>query len=239
MHKISCYISALGAIVVAVVGVTACGGGSSEIVAQVGTSSISRATLDHWIPIEAIVSYELFPRKPVPRGLVPDPPNYTACIAYLESTPQKLVERGPKPTTAQLKSQCQQKYEGLRRQVLNFLITAEWMIGEGAERGVKVTDEEVRQQFEGVKKTFFPKEAEFEKFIAITGETVPDQLFRSKVQLLEHKLFAKKGLTAKQQQAYLKFVNESTKKWIARTSCRAGYVVPDCKEYKGPLTPGA
>ncbi len=236
MYRVSHYISAL----VAVASLTACSGGTSGgVVAQVGRSSISKATLDHWLPIEAILIYELKPSKPAPSGVVPDPPNYTACIARLESTPAKLVERGPKPTAAQLKSQCRQRYQTLRQAALSFLINAEWVIDEGAEQGLKATDEEIRQRFEQVKKLLFPTEAEFQKYLAITGETVSDQLFRSKVKVLsskiEQKFIDKKGLTAQQQElAYAKFYKEFPKKWIARTSCRAGYVMVDCRQYKGP-----
>ena len=47
----------------------------------------------------------------------------------------------------------------------------------------------------------------------------------------------KSQLTATQQQAALsKFVKEFKKKWKAKTDCRAGYVVADCKQYKAPKT---
>ena len=34
------------------------------------------------------------------------------------------------------------------------------------------------------------------------------------------------------QKALTKFVEEFRKKWMGRTECRTGYVVPDCKESK-------
>jgi foldase protein PrsA len=241
--KAKSYISTLSAIIIAVVGLAACGGSASgEAVVRVGGRSISKATLDHWIPIEAILTYDLSPRKPVPKGVVPVPPDYTACIAFLKSTPQKLVQSGPKPTVVQLKSQCRQRYQMLKQTVLRFLITTEWLIDEGAEQGLKVTDKEIIQRYEQVKKIEFPKNAEFERHLALIGETVADQLFRSKVKLLvakiEQKFVYKKGLTVEQQQQALgRFVKEFPKKWAARTSCRAGYVVPGCEQYKGPEPP--
>jgi foldase protein PrsA len=39
-----------------------------------------------------------------------------------------------------------------------------------------------------------------------------------------------------EQGALSKFVNEFKKKWTAETDCRAGYVVPNCKQYKAPKT---
>ncbi len=47
----------------------------------------------------------------------------------------------------------------------------------------------------------------------------------------------KSQLTATQQQSALsKFVKEFKKKWQAKTDCRAGYMVADCKGYKAPKT---
>lgn len=249
MFKACYYVSALSVIALTVAGLAACGGGGSdEVVAQVGGSSITKATLDHWIRIEAVLTYEQFPSKPVPRGVVPDPPDYSACIAYLKTHPSKIVESGPKPTAAQLKSQCRQKNHTVLEDALNFLIHTEWVTSGGAEEGLKVTDKEVRQRLEGLKKVYFPKKVEFEKYLATTGQTVSDMLFRSKVQLLELKFQQKtatraklisKGLTAQQrQQALLKIVKEFIDKWVPKTDCHAGYVVPDCKQYKGPVAPG-
>jgi foldase protein PrsA len=39
-----------------------------------------------------------------------------------------------------------------------------------------------------------------------------------------------------QQTSLSKFVKEFQKKWKAKTECRSGYVVEDCKEYKAPKT---
>ena len=39
-----------------------------------------------------------------------------------------------------------------------------------------------------------------------------------------------------QQEALSKFVKEFKKKWTAKTECRSGYVVMDCKGYKAPKT---
>ncbi|HEY2201468.1 MAG TPA: peptidyl-prolyl cis-trans isomerase, partial [Solirubrobacteraceae bacterium] len=48
----------------------------------------------------------------------------------------------------------------------------------------------------------------------------------------------KSQLTATQQQTALStFVKNFKKKWKAKTDCRAGYVVADCKQYKEPKTP--
>jgi foldase protein PrsA len=246
-------ISALGAIAVAVVGLGACGSGDSgEIVAQVaGVGSISKATLDHWIPVEAAVLYQENPTKPVPKGVLPDPPNYTACIAYLKTTRQKLSETGPKPTAEQLKSRCGQRLAELQELTLNTLIGWDWLIAAGQALGMSASTAEVKQRFTDVNKRSYPKGSEFTTYLKLTGQTVQDMMFRYRVQVFEAKIIQKqeamqkllpKGLTTAQQQqsVFTKFAKflPPGKQWAAITTCRKGFVVSACKEYTGSQPPG-
>ncbi len=245
MYKVSRYILALGAVAIAVVSSTACASDPpNEAVVKVAGHPISKATLDHWIPIEAILTYELYPKRPVPRGVVPDPPDYTACIAYLEATPAKLVQSGSKPTAAQLKSQCRQKYELMQEHMLDFLITSQWVNDESIDLGVKLTSREVKQEFERIKREVFPVKGAFQRFLEFTGLSLSDELFRIRKDLLDtkiqQKISAKKGLSlAQRQQLLTEFSVAFQKRWVARTSCRPGYVMVDCKQYKGPQAPEA
>ena len=101
---------------------------------------------------------------------IPKPPDFTACIANKRKTLPKPAKGQPKVTDAQLKTQCKQEYEALRDQVLQLLISFEWIEGEADEHGVKVTDAEVKKQFETQKKASFPKDADFEKFLKDSGQ---------------------------------------------------------------------
>jgi foldase protein PrsA len=242
MSRMTRCASALG-VVVAVVGLTACGGGiSGDAVVQVGANSISKAMVDHWTRIEAVLTYKVIPRQPVPRGVVPDPPKYTACIAYLEANAPQPVKGQSKPTASQLKSQCQQRYVGLQRKVLSILITFDWMSGEIADQGAKVTDGEVKQAFQRFEHEEFSTEADFHKYLTYTGMSISDVLLLMRNTVLgtklQQKALAKKGPTVQQQeQAFARFAGEFRKKWTAKTSCRTGYVVPGCKQYKGTEAP--
>jgi foldase protein PrsA len=181
------YISALGAVFFALVGLSACGGGiPGNAVVQVGGNSITKTTYAHWISVAAASSSTTpgSAAKPV----VPEPPAYTACIAHLEATAAKPAKGQAKPTAAQLKSECEQQYKSLQQEVLGFLISSEWVIGEGNSLGVKVSDKEVKKQFETIKSQQFPKPAEFEKFLATSGQTVSDLLLRVKLNLLSSKI---------------------------------------------------
>jgi foldase protein PrsA len=216
-------------------GMSACGSSASEAVAKVGNSSITKATFEHWIPIKAVAGYQDVPNGPVPRGVIPDPPNYTECVAYLEATAQAAAPRSPlgqsKPPTIQLRSACRQKYQALRQEVLDFLIGAGWLAGEAADEGLKVTSGEVKHRFEMVTKSEFHTDAEFKKYLSNTHQTVADQMFRSRLKLLSAKIQQRNILERKMgvQQFLVAFM----KKWSARTNCHSAYVVQGCRQYHG------
>jgi parvulin-like peptidyl-prolyl isomerase len=201
------FISALGAVFFVIAGLSACGGVPGNAVVQVNGNSITKATFAHWLGIAAASSSSTAGAKPV----VPEPPNYTACIAHLKEVAPKPAKGQTAPTQAQLKSECEQQYKSLQTEVLGFLISSEWVLGEAAHLGVKVTDKEVEKQFATVKNEQFPKPAEFEKFLKTSGQTVSDLLLRVKLNLLSTKIQQKISKTKiKISQAEIeKYYNEN------------------------------
>jgi foldase protein PrsA len=63
-----------------------------------------------------------------------------------------------------------------RRQTLHLLISAKWIEHEAAERGIVVSDEEVRRSLESQKAQSFPKERDYRKFLRESGRTEADIL---------------------------------------------------------------
>ena len=55
------------------------------------------------------------------------PPNYTACISHLASQNAKSKTT---QSNAALKAQCAAQYKSLSHEVLGFLISSEWVLGE-------------------------------------------------------------------------------------------------------------
>jgi foldase protein PrsA len=182
------FIPALGAVFFASLALTACGGGiPSDAVVQVGSNPITKTTFEHWLSVAA-ASSATTTGKTAAKPVLPVPPNYTECIAHLEATAAKPAKGQAKPTTAQLKSECEQQYTSLKQEVLGFLISSEWVIGEASNLGVKVSDAEVKKEFEKIKTQQFPKAAEFEKFLATSGQSVSDLLLRVKLNMLSSKI---------------------------------------------------
>ncbi len=211
MSKRLRFIPALGAVFFASLALTACGGGiPSNAVGQVGSNPITKTTFEHWLSVASASSATTATAKTA-KPVVPDPPDYTECIAHLEATAAKPAKGAAKPTTAELKSECEQQYTSLKQEVLGFLISSEWVIGEAANLGVKVSDAEVKKEFEKIKNEQFPKAAEFEKFLATSGQTVSDLLLRVKLNMLSSKIQQKiaKGKGAPSKAEIEKYYKEN------------------------------
>jgi len=180
------FIPALGAVLFALVGLAACGGIPGNAVVQVGGTPVTKNTFNHWMGIAATAGSAATGAAAKPA--IPEPPAYKACIAHLQATTPAPAKGQTAPSAAQLKSQCEQQYKQLQQQVLGFLISSAWVLGEAGALGVKVSDAEVHKQFNKIKSSQFPRAAEYEKFLATTGQTTSDLLLRVKLNLLSSKI---------------------------------------------------
>jgi foldase protein PrsA len=198
MSRIVGRVAALGAALSVGVFVTACGGVPGNAVVSVGGTPITKALFDHWMTVAAAGASAALPGK-TPKPAVPEPPDYTACIAQLEATAPKPKKGKTPPSRAQYKSQCESQYTAYKQEVLSFLISSQWVLSEAAEEGVHVSEAEVKKQFETLKKQQFPKESAFKEFLARSGETEADLLQRVRLQLLARKLQEKVTKAAKKK----------------------------------------
>lgn len=167
-------LPALGAFFVAAAALTACGDSvPGNAVARVDDSSITRADFDRWFGVAAA-------SNPATAGgkAAYDPPAYTKCVANKRKTAPKPAKGQPQTTDAQFKTQCEQEYNGLRDQVLQFLILEKWVRGEAADQGLTVSAKEQKAAYEKAKKDTFPKEADFQKFLKQSGMTEDDARFQ-------------------------------------------------------------
>jgi foldase protein PrsA len=209
--KLIRWIAALGAVFFAAGGLAACGGISSDAVVQVNGQAITKETFKHWLGVAASASAGAVPGQKTPKPIVPDPPAYTNCIAHLKEIEPKPAKGQQPKTEAALRAQCEQQYKALQQQVLGFLISADWVLGQAEEQGIKVSDKEVTSRFNQLKKQQFPKEAEFQKFLASTGQTLSDLLLRVKLSMLTTKIQEKVTKEAKKkvdEAAVAKYYNE-------------------------------
>ena len=177
---------------------TACGGDDSDTstdggalpgnaIARVGEVPITKADFDHWMNVAAS-STAAQSGQTGELAKVPDAPNYTACVAARKKAAPKPAKGQPTTTDAQYKQQCQQTYEQLRQTVATFLITSQWIEQEARNRKIVVSDAQVAEDLEKLKKQQFPKEADYQKFLKQQGMTNEDILFQQKLTTLRTKL---------------------------------------------------
>ena len=169
-------------------GLIACGGDDNEIpgnaVAQVGDASVTKEDFEHWLDVSVASTASQGGQKIV----LGTPPDFAECVAAKKKEAPEPAKGQPTTTDEQYKDQCEQQYDAARDQVMSFLLSAEWIEQEAAERDISVTDEEIQKDFEETKKQSFPKESDYEEFLKTSGMSEDDVLFRIRLETLSNKL---------------------------------------------------
>jgi foldase protein PrsA len=224
VNRILRLFPALGAFFVVAIALAACGDSvPGNAVARIGDTSITKADFDRWFGVAASSN----PATAANKSNY-DPPSYSGCVATKRKTAPKPAKGQPATTDAQFKTQCMQEYEGLRDQVLQFLILQKWVAGEASDQGIKVSAKENEAAFAKAKKDTFPKEADFQKFLKQSGMTVDDAKFQVAfntvyIKLREKAIKAAKKVTDKDVAA---FYNKNKKR----------FAVPETRDLRTVLT---
>jgi foldase protein PrsA len=203
--------------------VAGCGGVPGNAVATVDGEAIPKNTFDHWMNVAA-------KQSGTQPATVPDAPEYTRCVAAKKKaagTPKK----GAKPTPdSTYESQCKQEYEALRNQVLNLLITSQWIEGEAVEQNVKVTDAQVKKLLADQKKQSFKKDADYQKYLKQSGQAEEDLLLQYRVRELSTKI----------QDKVVKGKDKVTDAQIAEyyEKNKSRYATPETRDMRVVLTRG-
>ena len=115
---------------------------------------------------------------------------------------------------------------------MQFLISAEWIIGEAAHDHLAVTANEVRSAYRAALHAQFPGLKGFHAFLRSHGETIADLKLRVRLTLLSAKLDARAeaaGPTpAKRKLALQAWISSFVARWKGETACSAAYANPDC-----------
>jgi hypothetical protein len=124
-------------------------------------------------------------------------------------------------------------------QVMGFLISANWVIGEASALHIHVSPALVNRKFNRLRRQQFPKRSEFKAFLEHTRQTVADLELRVELNLLSQRI--QKHVAAghrgarEQQRALSHFVNAFKAKWTAQTYCQADYASQDCGHVRAAL----
>jgi len=214
-------------------------GGSDNVVQIRGAAdaSISRAMLDHWMQAMAGADFRTSIGAEGPRGLVSEPADYSRCFEAAKLVAPRSFFNQLRPSARKLDQSCHALYRSVKAQSLGFLISAEWTIAEGAEHGIALSHADVERAFEQLRKRDYPTEQRLHDYLAERHWSLSDLFYQLKVNLLAARLTPRiaphLASTGSDGQAYAQLVRQRQRRFLARTTCRPGYVVPGCREYRG------
>ena len=182
-------LTALGAFFVVAALIAGCGsnvpGGS---VASVAGNPITLQAFNHWMYINQKANAA--EEGETTGVIVPnDPPEFNACIKQVKTEYPTLA----KYSTKELRTECQSLFTSLSSTVMNYLIESYWFQAEAYRKGIHVSDAEIQKILAQQKAAEFKTdtEAEYKAFLAETGQTEQDVLFRVRVNQLYKLLIAK------------------------------------------------
>jgi hypothetical protein len=126
-----------------------------------------------------------------------------------------------------------------RTEVVSFLISSDWVIGEAGDLHIGVSAAQVRREFDHVEGQQFPKRREFKAFMRSSGQTVADLLFRVRLNMLSERIQRHVAAVAHgpraRRRALSRFVEAFKAKWTAQTYCAPEYAVQDCGHVQSAL----
>jgi hypothetical protein len=117
-------------------------------------------------------------------------------------------------------------------QVMGFLVSTDWVLGEAADLHIVVSDAEVRHHFDHLRRLQFPKRKEFRAFLRNTGQTTADLLLRVRLSMvstrIQQRVVGHSHGARRAQRALSRFVHRFQKQWRAQTYCESRYAMLDC-----------
>ena len=189
MSRIRSFLPAL-AVALTAIALAACGDAvpGNAVASVEDEGPITREQFDRWFQIAAS---SLQPPGAEGKPAIPRPPDFAECIQARRKMLPEPPEGQKPPSDDELRKMCQQEYDQLRDEVLQFLITASWIEGEAERQDVSVSPEEVNKRFAEERDAAFQSEKDYRAFLEQYGYTEDDLRMRVRLSLLQQKLVDK------------------------------------------------
>jgi hypothetical protein len=216
-----------------------------QVIVKVGHRTITRGYLEQWTPLEVLFASRYKDSSTVPMGLVPDPPSYRNCIAYLAATSSSTQEAG-KPSQTQLRGRCEHEHETQVLFTLSHLIKYSWVYEEAAKMGVKAGPADVRRLIaaSGVKPAVLEAlgvPPSYQGFVA--GAEALDAKIFTVLPLYRRKLREQREGHRETLQVAMaidrqfeRYYSGLLSRWAPKTHCAPEYIVWGCSEYSAEAT---
>jgi hypothetical protein len=233
--------------VLCLVGVVGCGGSGSGgglgsgglpvgVVAVVGGHRVSVGLIGHWTHVEGRIASEVEPGVGDSKWVEPDPPSFSVCARRL--APEGSAGGG---LVAYYRGECRKEYGDLQTKALVYLLRYFWDLEQAAAQGIRVSAGEVERAYQVYTQREYPQPGELQRLLSYSGMSVADEMLRVKKSMLEGKLLlslagrlrAVSGSSPERLAEQAQIKRGELTRLLSETSCRAGYVVEVCRQYRG------
>jgi len=155
--------------------------------------------------------------------------DHWAKVARKSAAPERAREHGIKSHPLSVATTI--------KEVMAFLISGDWVIGEAARLEIDVSEATVRRRFDRIRDEQFPHRREFRKFLRDSGQTIGDLLLRVRLNILSvaiQKRILGSAPPNDRQRTSAEFVKGFKARWQAQTVCVKAYLVADCGATQEP-----
>jgi hypothetical protein len=167
------------------------------------------------------------------------PDNAVAVVGDTEVTKEQLADRvatlrraQPKAAKSGGEAQAKQVQQQLEQQALSTLLLAAALEQEAADRGVEVSNAEVRQRWNAAVKEQFKSKKALQRFLG--GQSRQDIIDQLRLQTLSERIHTQiseqAGGGKKGAKAVAEFQKDFQKRWQDRTACGEGQAAAGCPE---------
>lgn len=236
------FLAALAAVLLLLT-LSSCGsaGNDSLVHIQGSSATITKPMLDHWMRMTVGNDFRANVGTKAPLGLVSEPANYPQCIEAAKKVIPRTYTGKLKLSGAEISKKCHQLYQTIKAETLADLLSALWTVREGEEHGITVSDAEVRKAFQHFSKEYYKSKAGEQTYLAERHMVVADVLYQIKSGLLNKRLRPSFEAEVKKagggERTYARLAIARYNGLIAKTTCKAGYVVLGCRGYREPAVP--
>lgn len=216
-----------------------CGGGGDSVTRIEGSSAtISKPMLDHWMRAVVATDFRVSVLRRAPLGLASEPADYPECVAAAKTVVPKAPTGQLRLSDAEILHKCKQLYQAIRNQAMTYLLSAQWTMLEAKELGIPLSEAELHREFLRYRKEAYSSPAKFQTYMKERRLLLSDVLYQLRRNVLVTRILPKFQAKVKRagggSTVYAKLVTERYHALIAKTSCKAGYVMESCKEYHAP-----
>lgn len=221
-----------------------CGGGGADSVTHIEGSSqtISKPMLDHWMRAVVANDFRTSIGTKAPRGLVSEPANSKECLEAARKVVPRTYTGKLKLTDDEILRKCGELHKAISAQAISYVLSAQWVNLQAEEQGLHpISQAEMHRQFLRFQKEAFGSSKSYLKYLHERGMVLSDTLYQLRRNIYVTRLLPKFQEKVKKAgggiKTYGRLAFQRYHALIAKTSCKAGYVMQDCKEYHAPATP--